>query len=257
MSALHDLQARFRDAVFGRDDARVADAIAAGAPGPAARLAVYRRNAFGNLAGALEAIYPVVYKLVGGDFFRYAAGEFIAHAPSHSGDLNDYGLGFADFLAGFAPAAELVYLPDTARLEWLVHETYFAADRAPLDPRRFAVVPPAHFAALHLRLHPAVRRFQSPFPVHRIWQVNQDGYGGDTTVDLRTGGVRLLIRRDDGVIEFDLLDAGTWQLLEAIAAGATLGDAVAAALAVAPETDVAALLHRLVTTGAVVDFPVS
>ena len=40
---------------------------------------------------------------------RYARG----------GNLHDFGVEFPDFLSGFEPAAQLVYLPDTARLTCL------------------------------------------------------------------------------------------------------------------------------------------
>ena len=53
--------------------------------------------------------------------------DSLAH-PSRSGDLNDYGEDFADFLADYPHARELSYLPDVARLEWLVQIVYYAAD---------------------------------------------------------------------------------------------------------------------------------
>jgi hypothetical protein len=251
MNSLHDLQARFRRAVFRRDDAAIADAIVDAAPGVAPRLDVYRRNAFGNLADALAAIFPVVRKLVGEEFFRYAAREYITRQPSTSGDLNDFGTVFADFLARFEPAAALPYLPDTARLEQLVHEAYFAAEPA-RAPAILSGVAPERFADLRFRLDPSVRRFTSAFPVDRIWQVNQDGYTGDDTVDLGLGGVRLLIRREHGVIELEALDAGEWALLDALAAGETFGDACVAALLAGPEFDVAAALQRFIGGGVIV-----
>ncbi|MGB9151295.1 MAG: DNA-binding domain-containing protein, partial [Burkholderiales bacterium] len=55
------------------------------------RLDIYRNNAFSNLRGALQAVYPVVNRLVGADFFNHAANEYIGMTPSVSGDLHDYG----------------------------------------------------------------------------------------------------------------------------------------------------------------------
>jgi hypothetical protein len=251
MNSLHDLQTRFRRAVFQRDDTAVADAVVADGPGVAPRLDIYRRNAFGNLADALAAIFPVVRKLVGEEFFRYAAREYIALHPSTSGDLNDFGTAFPDFLARFEPAAALAYLPDTARLEWLVHEAYFAAE-IPSAPMLLAGIAPERSADVRFELHPSVRRFVSAFPVDRIWQVNQDGYVGDDTVDLALGGVRLLIRREHGVIELETLDAGEWELLDAVAVGASFGDACVAVLLAVPEFDVAAALQRFVGSGVIV-----
>ena len=52
--------------------------------------------------------------------------------PPRSPVLMDYGAGFADFIAGFAPAASLPYLPDVARIERAWREAYHAADAEPL-----------------------------------------------------------------------------------------------------------------------------
>lgn len=252
MSSLRNVQARFRAAIFRRDDALVASAIVSGDPGIPWRLDVYRRNAFGNLADALAAIYPVVRKLVGAEFFRHATGEFIARTPSRSGDLNDYGADFPGFLAGYAPVAGLPYLPDTARLEWLVHEAYFAADRPAVLP---ATSSPEELATWRLQLHPTVRRFESPYPVHRIWQVNQDGGDDDATVNLDEGGARLLIHRAAGEVVIEPLDIGVWTLLDAIAAGRTVADACAAALRAAPSNDLAAFLPHLLRAGIAAAIP--
>ena len=56
-------------------------------------------------------------RLVGEEWFRAAAAVFVrGRLPRHP-TLLHYGEGFADFLASFAPAAELPYLPGVARLD--------------------------------------------------------------------------------------------------------------------------------------------
>lgn len=153
--------------------------------GADAACAVYRNNVFGCLTRALANTYPVVEKLVGEGFFKYAASQYIARHPSRSGNLDEFGGSFSGFLRGFAPAAGLVYLPDVAQLEWLCHQVLLAADCPPPGAR----------------LHPAVALFASDWPVHRIWQVNQPGWTGDTTVDLGLGGVKLAVKRAGHRIE--------------------------------------------------------
>src|SRR2546423_667622 len=75
---------------------------------------VYRRNVLANLRGALAATYPVVARLVGSAFFDEAARRYALACPSASGDLNDYGASFADFLERYEQARSLAYLPDVA-----------------------------------------------------------------------------------------------------------------------------------------------
>ena len=47
--------------------------------------------------------------------------------------VNRYGGDFAVFLTGYAPARELVYLADVARLEWAIDQANIAADAPEID----------------------------------------------------------------------------------------------------------------------------
>ena len=64
--------------------------------------------------------------------------------------------------------------------------------RQPLDLVALAQVPAEQQGELHFQLHPAARLLESVFPILRIWQVNQDDYAGDPSVDLTAGGLKLL-----------------------------------------------------------------
>jgi len=188
-------------------------------------LEVYRRTVFANLQGALAAAYPVVQRLVGESFFEGAAETFVRAVRSTSGDLNEFGAGFAGFLAEYPPASNLEYLPDVARLEWALHESHYAPDAPVLDFAALAAVPPDAQGAIRFVLHPASRRIASAHPIHAIWIANQSGRDG--TPARREGADRVLVRRVDGVATPELLDAHEWALLEAMACGATLEGASA------------------------------
>ena len=84
--------------------------------------AVYRASVLSNFRAALAATYPVVRRLVGEAFFDEAARRFALANASRSGDLNEYGTEFPEFLAVYPHAASMAYLPDLARLEWARHE---------------------------------------------------------------------------------------------------------------------------------------
>lgn len=118
MLRLRELQLSFVEAVLAGNDVAIASQLKVRGGTPESRLKVYRNNTFSNLRAALADVYPVILRLVGEDFFKHAATHFIRAHPSTSGDLNDYGGGFGEFLAAFPPAAELPYLCDVARLEW-------------------------------------------------------------------------------------------------------------------------------------------
>ena len=134
MPCLPELQRAFSAAL---EDAGCAEVAAQAFRGTVernvARLAVYRGNVYANCTKALASAFPVVRKIVGEEFFEALAREFVHRHPSRSGDLNRYGDVFADFLAVFPHTADLPYLPDVARMEWLVHRAHFAEDPPALD----------------------------------------------------------------------------------------------------------------------------
>ncbi len=234
MPSLRELQMDFVDAVFTHGDHIVDEHICPVGLPASERMNIYRHNVSTNLRNALQAIYPVVFRLVGSGFFHHAAEAYLRRHPSVSGDVNDYGGVLGEFLAAWPPAAALPYLPDTAHLEWEVQEVFHAAEHACLPVERLAGIPAERYGDLRFHLHPAVRLFESAYPVHRIWQVNQDGYAGDPTVDLSEGGVRLLIQRNAELIELQPLRAGSWALLQSLAADRRFGEACEAAFRAEP-----------------------
>ncbi len=255
MHGLRELQLGFASAVLdgaeGDFDRHVRTAGLSGAR----RLQVYRNNALLSLTGALEAVYPVARRVVGEGFFRYAAAQYIARHPSRSGDLHEFGEHFPLFLQSFAPAADLVYLPDVARLEWAYHRVFHAAGHPPLDVTALARVSAERQGDLRFELHPAARLLESAFPIPRIWQVNQDDHDGDSTVDLSEGGVKLLIvRRENLEIEFRPLEDGEFELLRALAGDCDFATACERAMAAQPTLDLPACFQRHVSQGVLVAF---
>jgi hypothetical protein len=254
LPSLHDIQSAFLRALFEGREQDIAPHILANGVPPGARLAVYRNNTLHNYHEALRAVYPVVERLVGEEFFGHAARRYALVCPSRSGDIQDYGGSFPEFLATLPGAADLVYLPDTARLEWLAHEAFHAAEHPPLDPQALAAIPGARYPELRFALHPSCRLLASPWPVQRIWEVNQPGYTGDESVDLGIGGVRLLVWRPRFQVELVPLAAGEYALLAALAARQTLSAACDAALAREAGLDIAAALRARACDGVVVQF---
>jgi hypothetical protein len=194
-------------------------------PAAERRFEVYRNNVFSNFTEALRAVYPVIERLVGTEFFTHAARRYARETPSTSGDLHRFGDRFPEFLAAHPACRDLVYLPDIARLEWSMHEAFHAAGHAPLDLARLAAVDPERWDALMFRLHPACRLLASPYPVHRIWQVNQTDATETASVDLGEGGVRLLIARPKLSVEIEVVSTAAFSALDALARGETLKSA--------------------------------
>ena len=256
MPTLRDLQIDFASAIFGDsdEDASFTQNLVAGKLSPNRQLAVYQNNVFGCLGDALKIAYPVMVKLVGTEFFEYMADEFIRQTPSENGNLHHFGGKLAGFLADFPGAGELAYLPDVARLEWACHEVFFSEDHFPLDSGRLAVVPENQLGKLKFHLHPATRMLASQFPVHQIWETNQEGFAGDQAVNLDRGGVFLLVRRNDYQAVLNPLTPGEWSFLNACQAGDDLSKASVSGLQADPQFDIGKLLQQYVADSILVDF---
>ncbi|HEX6137766.1 MAG TPA: DNA-binding domain-containing protein [Casimicrobiaceae bacterium] len=247
MRSLLEAQRRFAAALLAAPDTRTEF--------PSDRLAVYRNNLRSNYRSALSATYPVIERLVGGPFFDAAIDAYVIAHPSRSGDLNVYGDRFAEFLATYAPAAPLPYLADVARLEWAIDEVHRAAavPRAPdAVLATFAIVRPERLASLRLRLDPSCRLVASPYPILRIWQVNQPEHDGTDRVALDEGADALLVRRDAHGTSIERLPAGVHAWLAALACDATLGAAIDAAQLADPSFDLGTALREQVAAGTIV-----
>ena len=254
MPSLPETQARLLDALLAGGALPTARAAAllrdAGAVSAARRLQVYRNNVQASLRAALEAVYPVVARLVGAACFADVARRFIPAHPSRSGNLHDFGRELPDFLRVLPALDALPYLGDVAALEWACHEVYHEADDIAFDPAALAEVPVARQPALRLALQPAVRFVESPYPVLAIWQANQPDDTADApVVRLDQGGVQLVVARRDFDIEFRLLGAAEACWLRALADRRPLAEAVVAALDIDPAFDFGTVLARHLRLG--------
>lgn len=258
MRTLRDIQQSFARGVFGADPEIAALLLGARGQSGAAGLAIYRNNVLANYRKALRETYPVILQLIGADCFDQAADAYARATPSLSGDLYDFGERFGDFLARYPPTRDLAYLPDVARLEWVIEASGRAQQAAPRDLAqnlaRLATTPPQRFADLSFALAPSARLFATPYPVLRIWQVNQPGHDGDQTVNLASGGATLLIIRRGLSVEIEPLTSAEFSLLSAFSAGLTLGAALECALALDAAFDLNAFLQRHMPSGTFSDF---
>jgi hypothetical protein len=192
------------------------------------RLSIYRGSILGGITTALMGIYPVCLKLVGEPFFTQMVAGYLPKYPSGSPDLGDYGehLGdyLKDFIASHDSAKQLVYLPDTARLEWLWHQAFNAGDIAeaqcklrPLED--LALVTEDQQGDIVFHLDPSIGVMQSVYPVDQIWQLNQVDSVERGSVNLDEGGGCFIVRRN---VEFGMvisaLNPDEFLFLTAIAA---------------------------------------
>ena len=212
--------------------------------GPAGkRFDVYRNNVAVSLTEALEIGFPTVRKLVGDDFFKAMAGIYLRANPPTDPRLALYGTTFPGFLARFEPALHLRYLPDVARLDLGLRQSYHAADSAPFDARS---LDPAMVLALKPRLAPATLVLSSRHPVYAIWRYNTEADA--PTPDPAPQDVMIARKGYDPVPH--LLPQGGLTLARALKGRLTLAEAMTRTLADHPTADIAALVTLMFTSGA-------
>ena len=221
---------------------------ASGGADAARRFAVHRNNFRHTLTEALVESFPVVRALVGADFFTGLAHAYVNARPPRSPILLEHGCGFPEFLAGFAPAADVPYLADVAELEWLRLHAFHAADDALADPAALAAVTTPQLAATRARLHPSAAWRRSRFAAHSLWQAHQhpEAERDAALAALEpTAPEDALVLRDGAEIRVLRLPPGGWAWLTALAADAPLGDALDAAADDSPHAAADDLLHLL------------
>jgi hypothetical protein len=240
--SLAGLQARFSRAMLETRHALPPGLIRA------RRFSVHRNNLYASLTEALRARYPVILRLVGEEFFKAAASIFAAAHPPRTPVLLEYGDGFPAFLESFEPARGLPYLADVARLEWLRHAAYHAADKAPLTAADLAKVPHENAGSLIFALHPSAGLIASPYPIFSIWETNtRDGQVRPIGPELP--GEAVLVVRPELDVNVLRLGLAEHAFAAALAAGQTLAQAIGQAAA-HDGFDLSPTLAKLIAAGA-------
>jgi hypothetical protein len=222
---------------------------------PTRRFAVYRNNVVAGLVKALKSRFPVVEKIVGEEFFAAMARLFVAEQPPRTPLLATYGDDFAAFIAAFAPARELAYLEDVARLEAARTRAYHAANATPVDAGRFAALDAGTVGDIGIELHPSTEIVRSANPIVTIWAMNSGEQELAPIENWR--GEDALVVRPSLDVEVRLLLPGGAAFLLALAAGRTVGEAAEAALVDDPQFDLTNNLAGLIGWGLVRDIVLS
>ena len=244
MTALGDLQQQFTRAVLAAEQPACPWLTRASQP----FFDVHRNNTRVLLREALGGVFPVSRMLVGDDFFAHVSQVFITQAPPRSPVLLDYGYDFPGYLATLPAAADVPYLSDVARLEWAVHRAYHAADAEPLVVVAVAATLPAQSADLVFTPHPSLMLVRSPYAVDQIWRLHQNGSpAAEVRIDDRAA--YLVVARPRRAVEILSFDAAAFAVVEALAGGKALGQALDAGLSTSPDLAVDNLLANLLTAG--------
>lgn len=244
---LREVEIAFRDAALDGQTAAAEALVRSGEVSAASRVAIYTNNITGSLTEVLENTFPAIRRHVGEENFAVLAGAFVRAQPPSQPCLDRFGDRLADFLDGFEPAVRnLPWLPDLARLEWAVHDSYFAEDAAPFDAAALADMEPEAIARMTFEAHPAARAVAGAYPVHSLWQA-------DSLSEVEETGYQVLVARPSVHVTAEPVGAGEYVLFAALSNGEALGAAANAAAGAAEEAgdtfDVQAAFAALIQRG--------
>jgi len=264
MNTLRNLQQKFIAAVFDDQsddqDNHFDESLVPTKIDGKRRLRIYHNNIYTSLTEALSAVYPVIKKLVGDEFFHFMARAFIRQFPSVSGNLHDFGAQLPVFIEEFEPANSLVYLADVARLEWAYHYVFHAADCQPFNAEKLQQVNQESYFKLIFAANPACQLIFSAYPILKIWQSNQQSSSDDTLqqdngepIHLEQGESRLLVIRKPLGIEIHSLASDEFAFLQAIYRRNPFFTACDAATHINPQCDISAWLLKHIQNQTIID----
>ena len=132
------MQADFIQAILTQDAALLQPHLDGHQADNAIRFQVYQNNIIVSLIEALSDIFPLCVKLVGEDFFRAMAREYVRQHPPQTPIIREYGASFADFIETFEPAKQVGFLAPMASLEYQVLQLTHAEENTPLNHQAIA-----------------------------------------------------------------------------------------------------------------------
>jgi hypothetical protein len=149
--------------------------IAVYAVDPGARgLKAYQTNGHMLAERALQAAYPVVAQLLGGESFADLARALWHARPPLRGDIACWGGDLPAFLQSSVQLQDEPYLADVAQAEWALHQCAGAPD-ADADLSTLALLTHEDPAELTLALAPGCAVLRSAWPVAAILGAHRDG----------------------------------------------------------------------------------
>ena len=196
------------------------------------RLAVYAGGYLARVHQALGEVYEAVHRVLGDGGFNELSRAYAQRYPSHDYNLSLAGRHLPELLAADPLTQRLPFLPDLARLEWLVCRAFHAAQAPALEPSQLTALPLEAWERARLYLQPAVGLLASAWPILDIWQARARPRG-TLAIHVVNRPQRVLVFRDGVHVRCELLDAGPYVLLEGLLAGQSLG-AVCGTLAAEP-----------------------
>jgi uncharacterized protein (UPF0276 family) len=209
---------------------------------------VYRNNVRESLTCALRGIYGGTEALVGADFFRQTALQYIeAHPPSQP-SIASYGETLPDFLATLASCEGLPYLADVAKLEWHLSRASLHEVLPAMSADALASCAGDDPVEVTFMAQPGLSYLNSAYPVDHIWDfARRGGKGEPPRIDEAPAALEIAPGNEGAVVR--RLDMSEFSFRSALASGACIGAAADTVLKSDPLFVLFAALRSILSDG--------
>jgi hypothetical protein len=240
------------------------------------RLKIYADAYYARLVECMDGSFPMVARTLGKELFaEFAMGYLQAH-PSNSYTLNRLGDQFASWLQATRPPRDAdepdqpqwpEFLVDLAQLEWAIDGVFDGPGverQAVVDSETVAGLTAAQLLGARLETVPCLRLMAFRFPVSEFYDAARHASDDDELDVPEPQPSWLALTRRDYVVRRIALSQAQYELISALHAGGTVGDAIERAASTVKWSDeqlaaslsnwfrlftAAPLFQRLITTG--------
>ena len=243
--SLLNMQVEFAELILSND--YITDLVV-----PPSNLVIYRYQRVQRLISALTSAYPLLSHLIGENAFQLAANQYIEQYPSRSGNIDEYGAYFSDFLTQYPHTKHLVYLPELATFEWIIHDLQRAADVEPFHPGRLKEIPIERYGDLQFIIHPACQLHRFHYPILNIIELCHGRINELET--LETNPTYLFIARQNNDISQKTISPDEFTFLQELQNNQSLETAMQAALTINSEFNLNNTLTGYIKNNTIIDF---
>ncbi len=209
------------------------------------RLEIYNRSYWSRVLDAFSEDFPGVRALLGARRFDLLRRSYLHDCPSQSFTMRNLGQHLAEWMAAHPALVGPNYTIalSMAKLEWAEIESFDGAEHERLTPEDIASIDPSSSLQLqpHLRIIEAAHAVDSLVLEIRESAKRRAGAPGALTQKRierakSAAPVYLAIHRFELIVHYKRLDCEMFRLLNSLATGATIADAIGFAYSASPLT---------------------
>ena len=219
MRNLAELQKKFQHYLLQQDPRIESDIVDMPPVSANARLDIYRDAYYLRLLEALQHDYPVLSALLGDEQFDQLGRCYIDQFPSNFRSIRWYGQQLADFLQ---QNKHQDWLIEMAHFEWLLTESFDAADSKIVIVDEVAGIPHNQWPEMRFKLHPSLRELSLSWNTVAIWKSYKERKKFISTQKSHSK-TDWIIWRKQLAIQFCSLQPDEIYMINAMAAGENFG----------------------------------